>query len=194
MSRLRNGTNRAALFGAAAVLLASGATLASATGVVGDRLPANWPRLPAGRTWLDGEALGRWRDQGWWPTGVIVALSVGVLLFLWWGGAQVRAGRLREVPLGQPGVTLSGPALAAAMAERAAAVDGVARAHVTLLGRPRRLRARITLVLAAESRPEAVLGDLGRRAVAEARAAAAPRVLEVDARLTVRRHKTRRLR
>ncbi len=97
---------------------------------------------------------------------MIAALCVGVLLFLWWGWAQVRAGRLRELPLGQPGVTLSGPALAAAMAERAESVDGVVRAQVTLLGRPRRLRAHVTLVLAADGRPEAVQHDLaaaGRR-------------------------------
>ncbi|MET9543904.1 hypothetical protein ABZY36_01140 [Streptomyces sp. NPDC006627] len=194
MSRLRNGTNRAALFGVAVALLAAGAALASATGVVRDRLPASLPRLPGGRTWLDGEALGRWRDQGWWPAVVIAALSVGVLLFLWWGWAQVRVGRLRELPLGQRGVTLSGPALAAAMAERAEAVDGVVHARVVLLGRPRRLRARITLVLAAGSRPEAVLRDLARQAVTEARAAAAPRTVAVDARLTVRRHRARRLR
>ncbi|UFQ13785.1 MULTISPECIES: alkaline shock response membrane anchor protein AmaP [Streptomyces] len=194
MSRLRHGTNRAVLLGVGAVLLVSGAALASATGLVRDRLPARWPRPPAGRTWLDGEALGRWRDQGWWPALVIAALCAGVLLFLWWGWAQVRAGRLREMPLGQPGVTLSGPALAAAMAERAEAVDGVARAQVTLLGRPRRLRARVTLVLAPDGRPEAVLRDLARRAVTEVRAAAAPRSVEVDARLTVRQHKARRLR
>ncbi|WPO76443.1 MULTISPECIES: hypothetical protein [unclassified Streptomyces] len=194
MSRLRNGTNRAALFGVAVALLAAGATLASATGVVRDRLPASLPRLPGGRTWLDGEALGRWRDQGWWPAVVIAALSVGVLLFLWWGWAQVRVGRLRELPLGLRGVTLSGPALAAAMAERAEAVDGVVHARVVLLGRPRRLRARITLVLAAGSRPEAVLRDLTRQAVTEARAAAAPRTVAVDARLTVRHHRARRLR
>ncbi|WP_399920663.1 hypothetical protein [Streptomyces kanamyceticus] len=194
MSRLRNGTNRAALFGVAVALLTAGAALASATGVVRDRLPASLPRLPAGGTWLDGEALGRWRDQGWWPAVVIAALSVGVLLFLWWGWAQVRVGRLRELPLGQQGVTLSGPALAAAMAERAEAVDGVVHARVVLLGRPRRLRARITLVLAAGSRPEAVLRDLARQAVTEARAAAAPRTVAVDARLTVRHHGARRLR
>ncbi|MBW5423466.1 alkaline shock response membrane anchor protein AmaP [Streptomyces sp. BG9H] len=194
MSRLRNGTNRVALLGAAAVLLASGAALASVTGPVRDRLPSNWPRLPADRTWLDGEALGRWRDEGWWTPLVITALCVGVLLLLCWGGAQLRAGRLRELPLGQPDVTLSGAALAAAMAERAGAVDGVTRAHVTLLGRPRRLRARITLVLSPESRPEAVLHDLARQAIAEARAAAAPRALEADVRLTVQRHKLRRLR
>lgn len=194
MSRLRNGTNRAALFGVAVALLAAGAALASATGVVRDRLPASLPRLPGGRTWLDGEALGRWRDQGWWPAVVIAVLSVGVLLFLWWGWAQVRVGRLRELPLGQRGVTLSGPALAAAMAERAEAVDGVVHARVVLLGRPRRLRARITLVLAAGSRPEAVLRDLARQAVTEARAAAAPRTVAVEARLTVRHHRARRLR
>ncbi|MGV9884136.1 alkaline shock response membrane anchor protein AmaP [Streptomyces sp. NPDC003006] len=194
MSRLRNGTNRAVLLGVAAVLLASGAALASATGPARDRLPSGWPRLSSGKAWFDGEALGRWRDHGWWPPLVITALAVGMLLFLCWGAAQIRAGRLRELPLGQAGVTLSGPALAAAMAERAEAVDGVARAHVALLGRPHRLRARITLVLTADSRPETVLHDLTRQAVAEARAAAAPRAVEADVRLTVQHHRTRQLR
>ncbi|MEU1015194.1 alkaline shock response membrane anchor protein AmaP [Streptomyces sp. NPDC005898] len=194
MSRLRNGTNRAVLACAGAALLAAGAVLGSATDVVRDRLPSDWPRLGSGRAWLDGDALGRWRDQDWWPPLVMSALAVGVLLSLCWGVAQVRAGRLRELPLGQPEVTLSGPALAAAVAERAQGLDGVARAHVSLLGRPRRLRARVTLVLTAEGRPEAVLGELVRRTVAEARAAAAPRPLTVEVRLTGRHHRARRLR
>ncbi len=59
VSRSVTATNRAALLGVGAVLLVSGAALASTTRLVRDRLPAHWPRLPAGRTWLDGEALGR---------------------------------------------------------------------------------------------------------------------------------------
>ncbi|MEU5954734.1 hypothetical protein [Streptomyces sp. NPDC047525] len=193
MSRLRGGVNRSTLLCLAAVLLAGGAALASVTAPVRDRLPSAVPRIGADRVWLDQELLGRWRDHGWWPPVVIAALAVGAALFLCWSFAQLRTGRLRELPLGQPGVTLSATALAAAMTERARAVDGVARAHVRLLGRPRRLRARITLVLGPDACPEAVLGELARGTVAEARAAAAPRTLEADVRLTVRRHRARRI-
>ncbi|GAA3093946.1 hypothetical protein ACFQ0X_39335 [Streptomyces rectiviolaceus] len=193
MSRLRNGANRSTLLCAAAVLLVAGATLASATAPVRDRLPSALPRIGADRVWLDQELLGRWRDHGWWPPVVIAALAVGAVLFLCWAAAQIRTGRLRELPLGQPGVTLSATALATAMTERARAVDGVARAHVRLLGRPRRLRARITLVLDPDASPEAVLRELARDTVAEARAAAAPRALVADVRVTARPHRARRI-
>ncbi|MEV7194018.1 alkaline shock response membrane anchor protein AmaP [Streptomyces sp. NPDC093510] len=194
MSRLRSSANRTALLCVAVALIGAGAVLASATDVVRERLPSGWPRLDADRVWLDGRDLGRWRDQGWWTPLVVGALSVGVLLFLGWAVAQVRGGLLRELPLGQPDVTLSGPALAAAMAERARAVDGVAEAQVSLWGNTRRLRARITLVLLPDSSPEAVLQHLARHTVAEARAATAPRALTADVRLRVRSHKSRRLR
>ncbi|MFD4634130.1 hypothetical protein ACFVYR_28755 [Streptomyces sp. NPDC058284] len=191
MTRLRTGANRAALFCVAAVLLGSGAVLASATGPVRDRLPSGWPRLGGDRVWLDGADLARWRAHGWWTPLVVAALCVGVLLFLGWAVAAVRRGRLRELPLGQPDVTLSGPALAAVMAERAGAVDGVAHAYVSLRGSPRRLRARVTLVLLPDSSPEAVLRDLARHTVAEARAATSPRPLAVDVRLTMRSREAR---
>ncbi|MFC8131223.1 hypothetical protein [Streptomyces sp. NPDC057302] len=193
MSRLRGGTNRSTLFCVAAVLLAAGAALASAAAPVRDRLPSGFPRIGADRVWLDQELLGRWRDHGWWQPVVIAALAVGAVLFLSWATVQIRSGRPRELPLGQPGVTLSATALAAAMAEGARAVDGVARAHVRLLGRPRRLRARITLVLDPDASPEAVLRELAGGTVAEARLAAAPRVLEADVRLTTRPHRARRI-
>ncbi|MFD0418479.1 hypothetical protein [Streptomyces sp. NPDC127108] len=192
MSTLRQGVNRATLVCAAAVLLGSGAALATTATPVRDRLPSGWPRLGTDRLWLDGAALGRWRDHGWWPPVVIAALAVALLLFLWWAALEVRAGRLRVLPLGRDGVTLAGPALAAAMAERVKAVDGVAHAHVRLLGRPHRLRARVTLVLAADGSPRAVLRQLAEQVVSEARAAAAPRTLETEVRIGVRTHKARR--
>ncbi|MFF1697856.1 alkaline shock response membrane anchor protein AmaP [Streptomyces sp. NPDC058257] len=193
MSRLRSSTNRSTLFCVAAVLLVAGAALATAAAPVRARMPSALPRIGADRVWLDQGMLGRWRDHGWWPPVVIAALAVGVVLFLCWTVAQVRTGRLRELPLGHAGVTLSATALAAAMAERAQAVDGVARAHVRLLGRPRRLRARVTLVLDPDASPEGVLREVARGSVAEARAAAEPRVLEADVRLTTRPHRTRRI-
>ncbi|MFF3642717.1 hypothetical protein [Streptomyces sp. NPDC002564] len=194
MSRMRNATNRTVLFCLAAVLLGAGAVLASATGPVRDRLPAGWPRLGTDRVWLDGEELGRWRDEGWWTPAVIAALSVAVLLLAALVLVQVRRGLLRELALGQPEVTLSGPALAAALAERAGAIDGVDDARVRLRGNARRLRARITLTLRPDTSPDAVLHRLAHGAVAEARAATAPRALDADVRLTVRSHRARRLR
>ncbi|WP_447035199.1 alkaline shock response membrane anchor protein AmaP [Streptomyces sp. DSM 118878] len=185
MSGLRNSTNRGALFVLAAALVVAGAALASVTDLVRDRLPAGWPRLPADRVWLGEETLGRWRDRGWWTPVVIAALCLGVLLFLWWAVGQLRTGRLRELALGQGDVTLSGSALASAMAERARAVPGVADARVVLCGRPRRLRVRVTLTLASDAGPGAVLRELTEEAVAELRAAAAPREVEAEVRLAV---------
>lgn len=193
MSRIRSSTNRATLFCVGAVLLCAGAVSASVASSVRERLPSALPYIGADRVWLDEELLGRWRDHGWWPPVVIAALAVGGVLFLCWAAFQIRSGRVRELPLGQPGVTLSGKALASVMAERARAVDGVARAHVRLLGRPGRLRARITLVLDPDGSPEAVLRELARNTIAEARAAAAPRVLDADVRLTTRPHRARRI-
>lgn len=202
MSRARGGVNRAALLCLAVALLGAGAALASATGPVRDRLPAGTPRLGTDRVWLDGDELSRWRGHDGWTALVVAALSVGVLLFLGWALAQFRAGRPRELALGHPDITLSGPALAAAMTERARAVHGVAHARVRLRrggrwgggrrgggsrqGGRRGLHARITVVLRPDSAPEDVLRGLARETVAEARAALAPRPLRVDVRLTAR--------
>ncbi|WP_206310946.1 alkaline shock response membrane anchor protein AmaP [Streptomyces sp. A1499] len=182
MSRLRNATRRGVLFVLAAALVGAGAALASATEPVRGRLPAGWPRLPADRVWLDGDALGRWRDRGWWTPLVIAALCLGVLLFLWWAAGRLRAGRLRELALGRADVTLSGAALASAVAERARAVRGVADARVVLLGRSARLRVRVTVTLASDGVPGAVLGALAREALAEVRGVAAPRGVEAEVR------------
>ncbi|WP_409234853.1 alkaline shock response membrane anchor protein AmaP [Streptomyces sp. PA5.6] len=192
MSGLRTGVNRTALLCIGAALLGAGAVLATTTDVVRDRLPSDVPRLGADRVWVDGAQLGRWRDQGLWTPAVIAGLSVGVLLLLWWAWTQVRGGRLRELPLGQPDVTLSGAALAAAMTERARGIEGVAHARVRLRGGarqrlrtgPRGVRARITLALSPDASPEAVLRCLARQTVAEARAAVSPRPLVADVRLT----------
>ncbi|MFH8792094.1 hypothetical protein [Streptomyces sp. NPDC017941] len=194
MSALRRGVNRATLLCAAAALLGAGAALATTADPVRDRLPSGWPLLDTDRVWLGERTVDGWRDHGWWTPAVITGLSLALLLFLSWAVLEFRSGRLRVLQLGRPGVTLAGPALAAAMAERVRAVDGVARAHVRLVGRPLRLRARITLVLTPEGSPRAALRQVSLQAVAEARAAAAPRELDAEVRMSVQSHKARRIR
>ncbi|MVO89690.1 hypothetical protein GPA10_34310 [Streptomyces sp. p1417] len=194
MSALRRGVNRATLFCTAAALLGAGAALATTADPVRDRLPSGWPLLNTDRVWLGERTVDGWRDHGWWTPAVIAGLSLVLLLLLLWAALELRSGRLRVLQLGRPGVTLAGPALAAAIAERVQAVDGVARAQVRLVGRPRRLRVRITLVLAPDGSPRAALRQLSLQAVAEARAAAAPRELEAEVRMSVQTHKARRIR
>ncbi|QCX81883.1 hypothetical protein C9F11_41515 [Streptomyces sp. YIM 121038] len=200
MSGLRSAANRAVLLVTGALAVLGGAALASTTDAVRRRLPEALPRLDPDRVWLDGAALDRWRAHGWWAAAVIAALALGVLATAAWVAYEARAGRLRHLPLGDPGharhgdVTLSGAALAAAVGDRASATPGVDRARVRLLGRPRHLRAHVTVTLAPGVAPQVVLQRLTRDAIAEARAAAAPRTLHAEIHFEVRAHAPRRLR
>ncbi|MEI5100994.1 DUF6286 domain-containing protein [Streptomyces sp. PmtG] len=192
MSRVRGSTNRAALLALGVLAVGGGAALATTTGPVRRRLPDAWPRLGTDRVWLDASDLGRWRDQAWWPAAVIAVLCLGTLLLLAWAAYEIRPGRLRRLPLGHAAVTLSGSALAAAVADRAESVPGVERAQVRLLGRPRRLRVLLTVTLAPGAAPAATLTRLTHAAVDEARAAVAPRALDAEIRLTTRSRPPRR--
>ncbi|MEW2530692.1 hypothetical protein [Streptomyces sp. NPDC047071] len=200
MSGLRSAANRAVLLVTGALAVLGGAALASTTDAVRRRLPEALPRLDPDRVWLDGAALDRWRAHGWWAAAVIAALALGLLATAAWAAYEVRAGRLRHLPLGEPeharhgDITLSGAALAAAVTDRARATPGVDRARVRLLGRPRHLRAHVTVTLAPGVAPRAVLQRLTRDAIAEARAAAAPRTLRAEIHFEVRAHAPRRLR
>ncbi|MFE2378724.1 hypothetical protein [Streptomyces sp. NPDC059398] len=192
MSRLRNGTNRAALACAGLVLLAGGGLLATAAPGVRSRLPSGWPRPGRGTVLLDRTGLARLRDHGWWTPTVLAALTVAILLLLWWVIAQLRGGARGPVPLTRPGVTLRTRALAMAMAERTAALPGVDRARIALHGRPHRLTARATLLLAPDAEPAAVLGRVATGTLAEARTSATPRAIAADVRLGVPAHRSRR--
>ncbi|MET9530764.1 MULTISPECIES: hypothetical protein [unclassified Streptomyces] len=192
MSRLRNGTNRAALACAGLALVAGGGLLAAAAPGVRSRLPSRWPRTGYDTVLLDRGGLARLRENGWWTPAVIAALAVAVLLFLWWVTAQLRSGARGPVPLTRPGVTLRTRALASAMTERTAALPGVDRAHIALHGRPHRLTARATLLLAPDAGPAAVLDRVAGDTLAQARASAAPRPVAAEVRLGVPAHRTRR--
>ncbi|WP_406138424.1 hypothetical protein [Streptomyces sp. NBC_01089] len=192
MSRLRNGTNRAALAGAGLVLLAGGGLLMAAAPGVRRRLPSWWPRPGHGTVLLDRAGAARLRENGWWTPAVIAALAVAALLLLWWVIAQFRSGARGPVPLTRPGVTLRTRALAAAMTGRAAQLPGVHLAHIALHGRPHRLTARATLLLTQDAEPAAVLRRVATDTLAQARTSAAPRPVAADVRLGIPAHRTRR--
>ncbi|WP_051854970.1 hypothetical protein [Streptomyces sp. NRRL B-1347] len=200
MSGLRSAANRAVLLVTGALAVLGGAALATTADAVRQRLPQGWARLDPDRLWLDGAALDRWRAHGWWPAAVIAALALGVLAFGACAAYEIRPGRLRRLALGDErplkdgGITLSGTAFAAALAERARSTPGVDGARVRLLGRPQRLRAHVTVTLAPGAAPAAVLQRLARDTLAEARAAAAPRTLQAEIHFEVRPHAARRLR
>ncbi|QDQ15853.1 hypothetical protein [Streptomyces spectabilis] len=200
MSGLRSAVNRAALLVTGGLAVLTGAALASTADAVRRRLPAGWARLDPDRVWLDGAALDRWRAHAWWPAAVIAVLALGVLAFGAWAAYGIRPGRLRRLPLGDPrppkdgGITLSGTALAAALTDRARSTPGVDGARVRLLGRPRRLRAHVTVTLAPGAAPAAVLQRLARGTLAEARESVAPRTLRTEIHFEVRPHAARRLR
>ncbi|MDN3026018.1 alkaline shock response membrane anchor protein AmaP [Streptomyces sp. S.PB5] len=194
MSRLRNGVNRAALVCAGVPLTVAGIWLSLTDALGRGRLPSWWPPFGSGRVWVDRGALARWRDHGWWTPTMVVALGVAAVLCLCWCALQARRGRVRAAPLGRAGVTLSGAALAQALAHQTRTVPGVAQARVLLIGRPGRLRVRVDVVLAAHASPAAVLSYFNTRTLAEAREVIAPQRLDAELRLRTRRHRFRRVR
>lgn len=114
----------------------------------------------------------QWRAHGWWWPVVIAVLSVLVLLALWWLLAQLHRRRLREavVDCGDGGTAVvRGRALEAVLQAEAEALDGVARARVTLTGRRTAPGARITLTLAPHAAPVTTLHRLHQEVLAPAR-------------------------
>ncbi|WP_369228678.1 hypothetical protein AB5J52_49695 (plasmid) [Streptomyces sp. R39] len=193
MNRLRGGVNRALLACAGLPLTATGIALGF-PGVVGrDQVPSWWPPAASGTVWADRDALARWRDHGWWATAVTAVLAAALLLCLGWCLHQARSGRVSSLPLGRAGLALDGAALAQAVARRTRTVPGVTQARVRLVGRTGRLRIRLRLVLAPDASPSAVLAHIGTHTLPEAREAIAPRRLDAEVRLRVRRRPRRRV-
>lgn len=194
MSRLRNGINRTALACAGIALTAAGTALAALDQFGRERLPTWWPMLAPNTTWVERDTLVRWRDQGTSTSIVMAVLGVAVLLCLAWCALQVRSERVRLLPLGHDGITLSGDALSSAIAQRMQCVPGVAHARVRLLGKPHRLRTRVYVVLVADASPAAVLQHFTTHTLAEAREVAFPRHVDAEVRFLARRHRPRRIR
>jgi hypothetical protein len=194
VSRLRNGINRTALACAGIALTAAGTALGAVDHFGRDRLPTWWPTLAPDTAWVDRDTLVRWRDQGWSTSVVVTVLGAAVLLCLAWCALQVRSERVRLLPLGHDGITLSGDALSGAIAQRTQSVPGVAQARVRLLGKPHRLRARVYVVLAADAAPAAVLQHFSTHTLAETREVVFPRHVAAEVRFQTRRGRPRRIR
>lgn len=158
--------------------------------------------LLAGRRSPDAVLLShadrvRWRDEDWWWPGVIAALSVLVLLALWWALTQLRRRRLNDVlvPLDDSAdARLRGPALEAVLRADAESLSGVSRAHVHLHGHRTAPRAKVRLVLTAGAEPAATLRALESEALAPARGAAGLPHLPTEVRLRGEPHGAERAR
>lgn len=196
VSVIRRGVVNRALLGATGLgLLAGGGLLAVGDGVslgpVARGVPDWWPAPAADGVLLDRGLMARLRENGWWSPALIAALTLVLALLLRWLARQVLAGVPRWVGLRQNGLVLRRRAWERAMTEQAAAVDGVARARVRLVGRP--MRAVVTMVVEPEARP-AEVARAAAGVVADARDSGGVRVLPADVRVRVANRRERRTR
>ncbi|ALO07466.1 Putative membrane protein [Streptomyces venezuelae] len=184
-----------ALLGLAGLLLVlgGGAVLAAALDLP---VPSWWPWSGPSDVLLSAADRQRWRDESWWWPAVIAALGLVVLLALWWLLVQFRRARLREILVdtgdGEEAV-LRGRALESVLEADAAALEGVARAKVSLTGRRGAPRTRVALDLEPYASPGDALGTLGTEALAHARTSAGLPALPTEARLRAVKHRARRV-
>ncbi|MGC9538776.1 alkaline shock response membrane anchor protein AmaP [Streptomyces sp. UG1] len=138
----------------------------------------------------------RWQDDGWWWPTVIAVLAVLLLLALWWLTANLRRRRLAEVLVDTgdgEGALLRGRALETVLADEAATLDGVHRAHVHLTGRRSTPETRVRLLLQPHVDPGTALNDLTTQALAHARNSAGLASLPAEVRLRGVKHGAERV-
>ncbi|MFF3455885.1 alkaline shock response membrane anchor protein AmaP [Streptomyces sp. NPDC002730] len=186
--------NRVLLGLAGLVLLCvGGAVMAAGAGLL---VPSWWPWDGRHDVLLSKADRYRWRDEGWWWPTVIAVLAVLVLLAVWWLLAQLRRSRLAEVLVDSgdgEGALLRGRALEGVLEGEAKALDGVARARVTLTGRRSTPEARADLLLEPHAAPVEMLARLTDEAVAHARDSAGLASLPAEVRLRAAKHRAQRV-
>lgn len=123
----------------------------------------------------------------------LVAAAVLAVAALCWLRAQTRARSGRVLPLSAGSSRLRTRALAEAVAADAEAVPGVRSARVAVRGRGGRRWLRLTLTLAPDARPGAVLHGVEQRALVNARTSLAAPQLRLVLRIRVARHRPERL-
>ncbi|WP_327322772.1 alkaline shock response membrane anchor protein AmaP [Streptomyces sp. NBC_01210] len=186
--------NRVLLGLAGLVLLCvGGGVMAAGAGL---SVPSWWPWDGRHDVLLSKADRYRWRDEGWWWPTVIAALAVLVLLAVWWLLAQLRRSRLAEVLVDSgdgEGALLRGRALEGVLEGEAKALDGVARARVSLTGRRSTPEARVDLLLEPHAAPVETLARLTDEAVAHARDSAGLASLPAEVRLRAAKHRAQRV-
>jgi len=173
------------LVGLAGLVLVCGGGAVLAAGL-GLAVPSWWPWRGGNDVLLGTMAHARPGAGGrWWPAA-LVALALVAVLALWWLLAQVRRPRLAAVLVdsgdGEAAV-VRGRALEEALTEETAALDGVARARVTLTGRRDAPHAAVRLLMEPSATPDAVLGRLADEVLARARDSAGLTALPAEVRL-----------
>ncbi|MFG3163354.1 hypothetical protein ACGFY8_26165 [Streptomyces sp. NPDC048232] len=191
MNPLRNAVNRTLLALTGAALLAGGGWLGLSGGAVADRLPGPLPRPGDGTVLLDRAGLADLRGEDWWTPAVVAVTAAALLLCLTWLLAQPRRHGDRRLPLAGPPLTLRSRALADALAHRAEATPGVARARIRLTAGRKRSRAGVRLLLEPGAAPGRVLEQLTHGPLDEARASLAPHPLRTHVRVGVRSRRER---
>ncbi|MEU8888424.1 alkaline shock response membrane anchor protein AmaP [Streptomyces sp. NPDC048442] len=168
---MRNPVNRVLLGVLGLILVGVGG--AALTAGLGVGVPSWWPFAGRDDVLLSTADRTRWRDAGWWWPVVVAVLVVCVLLALWWLLAQVRRKRLGVVRIPGDGgagqVLLRGRALERVLREEAEALEGVARADVSLTGRQDAPRVRIGLLLGPTAAPATAVADIVGVGVSRAR-------------------------
>ncbi|MBT2420777.1 alkaline shock response membrane anchor protein AmaP [Streptomyces sp. ISL-22] len=159
--------------------------------------PAGWPLTTPDDILLSSADRARWSSQGWWWwPAVIATLALITLLALWWLLAQLRRRHPGAMPVGgtppQEGVELRDRALSDAIATEARALPDVQQADVRITGRPAHPRTHITLTLAPQGTPDAVLNALCEGPLGTAHQSTGSPRMPTEARLRVARHKPHR--
>ncbi|WP_428950010.1 hypothetical protein [Streptomyces sp. cg35] len=189
MSRPRTTANRLTLGTVALIVLCAGVWLASFDERWAAHLPAGRPAPPADSVLLDRDGLAELRTHAWWtPTVMAVGILAAVALIVCFL-SQVTVRRPARLTLAAPGSHVRGSGLEDAIRLRTQSVDGVARCHVRIARRRRRLHVQQHVWLEPGITPSSVLGALNT-VVDEARTAAAPRPVTVQVRLRGTHHRT----
>lgn len=142
------------------VLLLGGVWLAGTWPELASRLPGWWPAARRDGVLLDREGLAELRTRGWWSPTVIAGSAGMALLLLWRFASRFRGGGSTALDLPSAGGAIRAGALAEALAQRTASLDGVSRCRVDITARRTRLHVRTHLWLGPDTPPAAVLGPV----------------------------------
>lgn len=183
------------LIGLAGLVLVclGGGVLAAAAGLA---VPSWWPWDGPHDVLLSDADRERWRGEGWWWPVVIAVLALLVLLALWHFIAQLRRKRLAEVLVESgdgEGALLRGRALEGVLEREAESLDGVADAHIMLMGSRTAPATRVGLLLEPHASPRETLARLTDEAVTHARESAGLESLPTEAHLRAAKHTPRRV-